>query len=149
MAILRASDVQQLTDHFQKNLVSEVTVDFFTQKSLLYIPGRECPTCAETGQLLEEVTGLSEKLRLQVTDFYKQTERAVEMGIDRIPAFVLRGSARGKVRYFGIPAGNEFPALVADLVDVSRGETALSEETRKALGTLSQEVHLQVFVTPT
>lgn len=149
MAILRPSDAQKLTEHFQKNLVGDVTIDFYTQKSLLYVPGRECPTCRETGQLLEEVAGLSEKIHLQENDFYGDMDRAVQKGIDRIPAFVLEGVARGKVRYFGIPAGNEFPAFIEDLVDVSRGETSLREETRRALGTLSKEVQVQVFVTPT
>ncbi len=149
MGILRPSDVQHLTEHFRKNLLGDVTLDFYTQKSLLYIPGRECPTCRETGQILEEVAGLSEKLHLQMNDFYGDADRAAERGIDRIPAFVLEGASRGKVRYFGVPAGSEFLAFIEDLVDVSRGETSLRPETRQALGTLTRDVHLQVFVTPT
>jgi alkyl hydroperoxide reductase subunit AhpF len=66
-----------------------------------------------------------------------------------VPAFVINGAARGKVRFFGIPSGYEFSALIADLVDVSRGTTDLSEETREYLAALTEDVNLKVFTTPT
>jgi len=53
------------------------------------------------------------------------------------------------VRYFGIPAGYEFSTLVEDLIDVSKGTTRLSEKTREILATVDQDLHIQVFVTPT
>jgi len=53
------------------------------------------------------------------------------------------------VRYFGIPAGYELSTLVEDLIDVSKGTTNLSDRTREALATVDQDLHIQVFVTPT
>jgi glutaredoxin-like protein len=53
------------------------------------------------------------------------------------------------VRYFGIPAGYEFSTLVEDLIDVSKGTTKLREKTREILATVDQDLHIQVFVTPT
>ena len=53
------------------------------------------------------------------------------------------------MRYFGIPAGYEFSTLVEDLIDVSKGQTNLSEKTREVLSQVDQDVHIQVFVTPT
>jgi glutaredoxin-like protein len=62
---------------------------------------------------------------------------------------VLQGRAKGKVRYFGIPAGYEFSTLIEDILDVSRGTTNLSDTTREILATIDQDLHIQVFVTPT
>jgi len=39
--------------------------------------------------------------------------------------------------------------LLEDIVDVSRGESGLSEASKKALAGLTKPVHIQVFVTPT
>jgi glutaredoxin-like protein len=77
------------------------------------------------------------------------SEEAEKLGIDRIPAFVLQGHTRGRVRFFGIPAGYEFGSLIESLFDVSTGKTDLTEKTRSILDDLDQPVHVQVFVTPT
>ncbi|HEV2582228.1 MAG TPA: hypothetical protein VGT44_15335 [Ktedonobacteraceae bacterium] len=53
------------------------------------------------------------------------------------------------MRFFGIPAGYEFSWLVEDLLDLSTGTTKLSEKTRTALQEIDQDLHIQVFVTPT
>ena len=55
----------------------------------------------------------------------------------------------GAIRFLGLPAGYEFSTLVADIVDVSTGNIALSEATQEELRGLEQDLHLQVFVTPT
>ena len=68
--------------------------------------------------------------------------------IDRVPAFVCKGAARGRVRFFGIPSGYEFSGLIADLVDVSTGTTSLSDETREYLSALTENVNIKVFTTP-
>jgi alkyl hydroperoxide reductase subunit AhpF len=150
MPLLPDSLQGQLRERFEQDLTGSVKVSLFTQhEGLIVIPGRECPTCKETGELLKEVSALSDKLELTVHDVYADPAGASQQGIERIPAIVLEGEARGKVRYFGIPAGSEFPAFVQDLIDVSKGTTSLSEESRQSLGALTKDVHLQVFVTPT
>lgn len=53
------------------------------------------------------------------------------------------------VRFLGLPSGYEFSTLLADVVDVSKGRTDLSEATRAAVRAIDQPVHIQVFVTPT
>jgi alkyl hydroperoxide reductase subunit AhpF len=150
MPILSESNQDELREVLDKEMVGDVKLTFFTKDdSPRIVPGRECITCKQTGELLHEVTALSEKLQLDVHDFYSEQELASELGIHRIPAFVLEGKAKGKVRFFGIPAGLEFPAFIGDLLDVSKGSTTLSEGSREALGTLKKDVHIQVFTTPT
>ena len=60
-----------------------------------------------------------------------------------------KAAARARYRFFGIPAGYEFSTLVEDILDLSKGTTALSEKTRTALEEVDQDLHIQVFVTPT
>jgi hypothetical protein len=48
-----------------------------------------------------------------------------------------------------MPAGYEFVTLIDVIIDVSKGRSPLSEQTRQSLAALSSDAHLQVFVTPT
>lgn len=136
---------------FDSGLSSDVEILLFTERpSLIYVPGKEpCATCADTQAILEEVSGLSDKLNLTVREISEAKEEAFANGIHRVPAFLLKGAAKGNVRFFGIPSGYEFSALIADIIDSSKGETDLSEETRKFLGSLRQDVNIKVFTTPT
>lgn len=153
MAMLSSEDQQTLRDVFEKRLKHDVTITYFGQReSVLIVPGvraHECAYCRQTRELLEEVTDLSEKLHLTVKDFVQDEAEAQQLGVTRIPAFVVSGQNKGSVRYFGIPAGYEFTGLVEDLLDISTGEPDLLDTTMHALDGLEHDLHLQVFVTPT
>ena len=150
MALISPEDRQTLQTLFAKELQDDVNITYFTQReSVLIIPGQECAYCKDTRELLEELAGISEKLHLTVKDFVRDEQEAQNLGITRIPAFILQGHTKGSLRYFGVPAGYEFSTLIEDLIDVSKGTTNLSEKTREALATVDQDVHIQVFVTPT
>lgn len=150
MPLIPEQDQGTIRTIFDEKLTGDVNVTYYTQHdSGLIVPGQECAYCRETRELLEEVAGLSEHVTLNTKDFVRDEAEAQRMGIERIPAFVLEGWNKGRVRYFGIPAGYEFSTLIEDMIDVSTGEVELSETTRKALDGLQQDVHIQVFVTPT
>ena len=150
MALISPQDRQSLQTLFTKELQDDVNITYFTQReSVLIIPGQECAYCKDTRELLEELAGISEKLHLTVKDFVRDEQEAQNLGITRIPAFIVQGHTKGAVRYFGVPAGYEFSTLIEDLIDVSKGTTNLSEKTREALTPVDQDVHIQVFVTPT
>jgi glutaredoxin-like protein len=149
MTLLAEKDTLALRRVLEKRLRAPVTIDYFTRtESSLIVPGRECEACDETERLLEEVAGLSDRIRLEVHDFFADDDLAATMRVDRIPAIVLSGGARGRVRYFGIPAGYEFGSFVEELIDVANGTTDLAPATRSALQGLARDVHIQVFVTP-
>lgn len=150
MPMIPVKETRLIRDHFARNLSAPVTIDYFTQhESALSLPLQECMYCRETGELLGEVAGLSDQITLRVHDLIKDEAKATALGITRIPAFVLGGAARGRVRYFGIPSGYEFSTLVEDLVDVSRGATDLAPGARQELAALANDIHIQVFSTPT
>jgi glutaredoxin-like protein len=123
-------------------LEGPVTLHYFTQEF-------ECDPCKVTHELLEDVTGLSDKLKLKAYEFQREQEQAEKFGVDKIPALVLEGKRVYGVRFFGVPAGYEFSALLDALIAVSQGTTTLSLETRSLLNTLIKPLHIQVFVTPT
>lgn len=150
MGMLSQKDIDFLKNLFARELRDPVTFHLFTQgESPLPVPALECRFCKETRMLLEEVTALSDRLRLETHDFVQEAELAGEYEISRIPALELRGHTRGRVRFFGIPTGFEFSILVEDIIEISRGATKLAATTREALAALTRPIHIQVFATPT
>lgn len=150
MSIIPQEDQDYIKNLFDEKFESDVTVRFYTQRETgLIVPGQECATCKDTRQLLEELVALSDKLTLDVHDFYSEREQAAIDGISEIPAIVLEGANKGNVRFIGVPAGYEFATLIEDLVDVSRGTTGLELHSRDTLAGLTEPVHIKVFVTPT
>lgn len=150
MALVSDEDRKFLVDYFSKELVDPVKISYFTQhQSPLAVPSNVCMYCRETGELLEEVASLSDSITVETFDLLKDTEIAAQMGVDKIPAVVISGKNRGKIRYFGIPSGYEFSSLIEVIKDVSAGTTDLSDKTRKELAKITSPIHIQVFVTPT
>jgi glutaredoxin-like protein len=150
MALISEKDRVFLTDFFAKEMKDDVQIAYFTQHdSKLSVPSQECMYCEETRHILEEVAGLSDKIALKVYDFVSDAQEAERLGVDRIPATVISGNAKGKIRFFGIPSGYEFSSLVEVIADISKGETDLSDATKAELAKLTEDVHIQVFVTPT
>jgi glutaredoxin-like protein len=151
MRFIPETEAEALRAHLDKNLEGPVMLDLFIEpKSAIIVPGRpECELCEETRALLEDVASLSNQITLTVHDVRTETDLARETGVSRVPTLVLRGAARGVVRYLGIPAGLEFGTLLEDLAAVARGQTRLNDESRTKLSTLTKPVHVQVFVTPT
>ncbi|MBN1145917.1 MAG: thioredoxin family protein [Anaerolineales bacterium] len=129
-----------------ENLRQPVEVLFFGKKT-------GCEYCDDTLQLIEEVTGLSDKLGLSAYDIEDDQALAQQYKVDKAPGLVLVGRDGEQlldygVRYAGIPAGHEFSSLIQALLLVSGRDSGLSEATRQFLEGLEQPVLLQVFVTP-
>jgi len=145
MSLLKEKDQKLLIEEF-KSLQEPVKIVLFTQEM-------ECQYCSETRMIAEEISALSDKISLQVYDFVTDKTVAEQYDVDKIPAMViLRGEEMPKdygIRYYGIPSGYEFSSLIEDIMMISQGGSGLSDETKAQLGTLTQPLHLQVFVTPT
>jgi alkyl hydroperoxide reductase subunit AhpF len=154
MPLLKETDREQLRKEFE-TLQNPVKLLFFTQ-------ALDCDYCGITQQVLEEVTGLSDKIILETKNFAIDREAAAEYKIARVPAIAIlrvetaekNGSAETNdrdygIRFYGVPAGFEFAALLGDILDISKGDSGLSAQSKAALSTLKEPVHLQVFTTPT
>lgn len=152
MPALSPRDRSLLQERFSRELVRDITLTLFTFRSAgrLLVPGRECPTCPQVQEVLEEVVSLSPKLRLQVVDFYTQGEEARRRGVERIPCFTFSADDQpyDNIKFYGLPTGYEFVTLVEDILALSRGTTPLRPALREVVRQIDKEVHLQVFVTP-
>lgn len=141
MAILKKRDQKAVAKEFEK-LVEPVKIVYFTQEM-------ECQFCEQTHELLQEVAELSDKLSLEVYDFVKDKDKALQYRIDKIPATVIEGKKDHGIRFFGVPSGYEFSTLLGSMIEVSTGESGLSEKTKSLIAKINTPVHIQVFVTPT
>jgi glutaredoxin-like protein len=144
-------DQELLKQRFQRDLTNRVRIDYFTQKpSPIIIPGRpDCPFCEECRTLMEEIASLSERIALTVHDLGESEPAASELGVDKVPAVVIRGQANRPLRFFGLPSAGQFPVFVETLIEASTGKVDLQAETVKQLRKIKSDVHLQVMVTPT
>jgi glutaredoxin-like protein len=148
MSLLNDNIQKQIRQAFEA-LTGPVKIVMFTQGE--DVP--ECETCADTRQLLAEISALSDKIALEVHDFAREVKLAEQYHIDKIPAVaILSGGDQPKdygIRLYGVPAGYEFSTLIEDILMVSQHKLALNAKTLDELKKLTQPVNIQVFVTPT
>ncbi len=156
MALLRDADREGLRKEMAK-LSAPVKLIFFSQ-------ALDCEYCPLTKQILEEIVSLTDKVQVHEYDFSIDHEAVARYKIARVPAIAIVRVEQPKllvtgneqpreidygIRYYGVPAGFEFAALISDIVTVSSGESGLSEQSKAALKQLKAPLHLQVFSTPT
>lgn len=123
---------------------------------VLLLVGKNCRFCKETRQLMEELHEISpEHIALRVVDVDEDPEGASlaeQYGVEgKTPAIIYLdadGNDTG-MRYFGIPSGYEFGALIEDLVDVANGRSQLSAASLEKVRAHDEELVIRVFVTPT
>lgn len=142
---------EYIKQRFERELEGRVKLDFFTQRpSRLYVPGREeCATCEDARKLFEELASLSDRVTLVTHEFSDAGDEAAKLGVDKVPAAVLRGPANRPIRFFGVPGGNEFPNFVETIIEASRQKTDVGPETAKQLKRLKDKASIAVYVTPT
>src|SRR5262245_31267581 len=108
------------------------------------------PHSEQVKRLVEELAALHPKLTGESYNFVLDKEKAVSLGIQRIPAIAVLGETKDYgIRLYGLPSGYEFGSLVDAILDVSAGESVVSAETKTALDGLEKNIHIQVFSTPT
>jgi glutaredoxin-like protein len=129
-----------------KNRLAEISNDV---KLLLFTQSLNCETCPETERLVRALAELSDRLKLEILNLHIDRETVEKYGITRTPALVIEGDRDYGIRYYGIPAGYEFAALLEDVVAVGKRESGLSEISRQKIMALTQPLNLKVFVTPT
>lgn len=150
MGMIPDQDREFLKTRFSDELQDNVTIVAYTRKAQgMDQEGLECEFCVETEQLISELTELSDKISVDVRELSSDDAMASDLGVDKLPALIVRNSTGTGVRYFGIPGGFEFSSLIEDIVDISRNATDLTEDVKVKVRSLDHDVHIQVFVTPT
>lgn len=142
MSLIPEEHKQHLKSELNEKMENPVKIIMFTQEV-------ECQFCAQTRQLINEIAALNDKIKVEVYDFVADAEKAKEYGVDKVPATIVMGEKDYGIRYYGLPFGYELQTLLEGIINVSKGKTDISEETRNRLKEIKTPVHIQVFVTLT
>lgn len=152
---LRESEREALRQRLSA-LPRDVVLHVFTRDDRLIVPGRDpSPFARETLQLMEELAGLSPRLRVAAHDLDRDRELAERFGVERAPAIVPvadDGSPEGRdygIRFYGLPQGYEFATFIEAVEGVARGAAELEAEAASVLAGLAGPAHVRVFTTPT
>lgn len=131
------------TEELLKKMKKPVKLKVFVTKD-------HCLICNETIQIVDLLDEMSSKIVVEKCDCDTEIEEAKKYGIDKHPAILIQGENQEfNVRYFGLPGGYEFGALVEDIVDASTGDLGLAMDTIKKLEEIDKPVHIQVFTLTT
>ena len=142
MSLITEEVAGQLREEF-KELKDPVRLVVFSQ-------ALADPASEQVKRMVEELGELDERLKIEAYNFVLDKEKVEELGIKRIPAIAVLGSEKDYgIRLYGLPTGYEFGTLIDAILDVSKGESLLADETKTALASLEKPVHVQVFSTPT
>ncbi len=141
MPLFKDSDRQEIAQRIA-DIAHDVQLIMFTQEN-------ECRFCETTRQMVEELSALSGKLSAEIRDLTGDAEMVRQYGITKVPAIVVRGERDYGIRFYGVPAGYEFPTLLEAVRDVGRRDPELPASILGTLAGIDQPVHLQVMVTPT
>jgi alkyl hydroperoxide reductase subunit AhpF len=108
-----------------------------------------CDGCGHVEALAGELAALSPLVKIEVKDFAAAPQEAARLGVSRVPALALarEGEARAPVRYYGLPAGQEFGAFLSVLVALSTGRAAAGVDAA-AVAPIVRPSRLMVFVLP-
>jgi len=101
MGLIPEEHKRHLREEFKEKLKDEVRILVFTQET-------ECPFCKQARELVEEVGVLSSKIKVEVYDFVKDSDKAREYRIDKVPAVAVVGKKDYGIRFYGLAYGYEF-----------------------------------------
>ncbi|MFW9959260.1 MAG: thioredoxin family protein [Candidatus Odinarchaeota archaeon] len=131
---------EQVKEMFEA-LVNEVTIH-------LFIESEKCLYCNDTRDMVEMVAELSKLIKVVKHQGALDTDLAKKLGVKHHPAIVLHGKDEYKVKFYGIPAGHEFGALIGGIIDVSNGTVPLPPDIIEDIRAIDKPIHIRVFVTP-
>lgn len=130
----------QVTEMFEM-LPNEVTIHLFTEN-------HDCLYCNDTRDMAEMVAEVSDKVTVVEHQGSLTSGVAKELGVEHTPAMVLHGKEPYNVKFYGIPAGHEFAALIGGIVDVSAGVAPLPPDVIEDIKSIDKPIRIRVFVTP-
>ena len=140
--------VVEMDDATQKQ-VREMFSDLIDDVTIhLFIDEINCLYCNDVKDMVDQLAELSDKVTVQEHKGPLDSADAKEMGVEHTPALVLHGKKPYNVKFYGIPAGHEFGALVGSIIDVSSGTAPLAQDVIEDIASIDKPINIKVFVTP-
>lgn len=151
--LLSEKDQREISSILSKSIANSST----NLQLLTFRPKEPCEYCDTIEQLYSELAALSNgKIATKSMSFEEARELAQKYKVKQAPATVLtldggNGlNSQPAVKFYGLPSGYEFSALLEDIVDIANHHPSkLSAESIQKMRNLKSKVHIQVFVTPT
>ena len=112
----------------------------------MFMKEQDCLYCNDTNDLVNLVAENSDKV--SVKQDMIGSDKAKEFSIEYAPGIALEGAKKYNLKFYGIPAGHEFGALIGSIVDVSRGEAPLAPDIIEDIASIDKPINIKVFVTP-
>ncbi len=139
--LLKDEDIEILKQDYWSRLENEVEI--------IYINSREpCQYCPIIKQLYTEIISLTNKIKFRELFIEDNQDITKRLGVEYAPATVLRGLNKGRIKFYGIPAGNEFPSFIEAIVMISTGKDGLPEYVKGEIEKLNKSINIKTFVTP-
>jgi glutaredoxin-like protein len=114
----------------------------------LFLEEKDCLYCNDVKDMVEQLAELSDKITVVEHKGSLDAGKGKEWGVEYHPAIVLHGEKEYKVKFYGIPAGHEFGALVGSIIDVSTGTAPLPPDVIEDIMSIDKPINIKVFVTP-
>jgi len=140
VGLLSAADAEKVGKLFQ-DMPRSVTLRLYTQRL-------NCEGCLDTERILDELAGLSDKVKLEKLNALTDTDRREADAVEFVPAFIVSG-ANDRVRFYGTPSGYEFSTLLTLITDAGAGIAAAGPDVDALVSALNRDLRIRVFVTPT
>ncbi len=140
MGLLSAPDAEHVGRLF-RDMPRNVTLRFYTQRL-------NCEGCLDTERILDELAGLSEKVKIEKLNALTDTGRREADAVELVPAFIVDGT-NDRVRFYGTPSGYEFSTLLTLITDAGSGAAAGGPDVDGLVAALDRDLRIRVFVTPT
>jgi len=145
LGITLNEDTRREVKNILRGLKSKVYLKFFVPENL-----EECLYCKEEEEILKIISELAPLGKIVVEKYPSSAPLVKEYSINMFPALLIHSEQKSYgIRYFGIPAGYEFGALIEDILDVSRGKVNVEEEVLDIIKQVDRPAQIKVFVTPT
>lgn len=134
-------DARKQLAEILSTMKNDVELVMFTQEA-------DCETCEDTKNFIGEFGEISEKVKVTVLDFIEASERADELGVDKVPAIVVldKDGTNTGVKFYGIPAGYEINSLTHAVLAVSGEKEEIPEDLLARIRAIDYLVHIEVFV---
>lgn len=123
------------------NIINNVTMHLFIEE-------KNCLYCNDVKDMVNQLAELTDKITIVEHKSALESDDAKKMGVEHHPAIVLHGKDKYNVKFYGIPAGHEFGALVGTIIDVSTGTAPLPPDIIEDIASIDEPINIKVFVTP-
>lgn len=142
MEKLLNNEITEQVKEFLSAMVNPVKIVIFTTKS-------NCATCAQTLQLLNEISEITGKVTVEQKDLDEDKEYAKQYNVTLTPSFIMfdHEDKYLGVRFNGIPAGHEFNSFLNAIMFMSGYDLGFDEKTIEAVKNIKSPVDIKVFVT--